>query len=45
MMGQVKDNLVDISTEMAEQILQDQVDQEKQKQSIDDFLKKLEANK
>lgn len=45
MMGQVKDNLVDISTKMAEQILQDQVDQEKQKQSIDDFLKKLEANK
>lgn len=45
MMGQVKDNLVDISTKMAEQILQDQIDQEKQKQSIDDFLKKLEANK
>ena len=44
MMGQVKDNLVDISTEMVEQILQDQVDQEKQKQSIDDFFKKLEAN-
>lgn len=45
MLDQVKDNLVDVSTKMAASILKDQIDENKQKKSIDDFLQKLEASK
>lgn len=44
MLEQVKNNLVDVSTQMTAKILADQIDQDKQEQSIDEFLKKLEAN-
>ncbi|BDR58271.1 F0F1 ATP synthase subunit B [Xylocopilactobacillus apicola] len=45
MLDQVKNNLVEVSTKMAANILKDQIDEDKQKQSIDDFLQKIEASK
>ncbi|BDR56182.1 F0F1 ATP synthase subunit B [Xylocopilactobacillus apis] len=45
MLGEVKNNLVEVSAKMAASILKDQIDEDKQKQSVNDFLQKLEASK
>ena len=45
MLNEVKNNLVDVSTKMASDILKDQIDEDKQKESINNFLQKLEASK